>query len=236
MKLVVVIVVTALLAACVTHKPPILVSRGPGWYTVKKSDTLYSIAWRYALDYKQLARWNNIDVDAPIFPGQRLRLIKPDRKSLAGKTEPAKRKAEKKQVGRPAALTDADKLARRDPKKWIWPTRGKILNTFHAAQLDRRGIDIAGKVGQPIVAVADGKVVYSGKGLAGYGNLIIIKHSDTYLSAYAYCQERLVQEGTAVTAGKAVARMGRKDNTAKLHFEIRRNGKPVDPLKYLPKR
>jgi lipoprotein NlpD len=83
--------------------------------------------------------------------------------------------------------------------------------------------------------MADGKVVYSGNGLAGYGNLIIIKHSETYLSAYAYCQERLVQEGASVKAGKQVATMGQKDNLAKLYFEIRRNGKPVDPLKYLPK-
>ena len=95
-----------------------------------------------------------------------------------------------------------------------------------------------GNGGVPVqddVAVADGKVVYSGNGLAGYGNLIIIKHSETYLSAYAYCQERLVEEGTLVKAGKQVARMGQKDDVAMLHFEIRRNGKPVDPLKYLPK-
>jgi len=118
----------------------------------------------------------------------------------------------------------------------LWPTGGRLLSTFLASDIGRRGIDIGGTLGQDVRAVADGRVVYSGNGLAGYGNLIIIKHSDIYLSAYAHCQERLVQEGNTVKAGTVVARMGQKDETAKLYFEIRRNGKPVDPLKYLPKR
>jgi lipoprotein NlpD len=198
---------------------------------VKKSDTLYSIAWRYGLDYKQLARWNRIDINQPIHPGQRLRLLKPDSGiAVDSKTRSTAAGSTKSTTGSsPASVS-------RDPGQWIWPTSGKPLNTFLASRLDRRGIDIAGKAGQAVRAVADGKVVYSGNGLAGYGNLIIIKHSDTYLSAYAYCQERLVQEGAAVTAGKIVAKMGQKDNQAKLHFEIRRNGKPVDPMKYLPNR
>ena len=228
------LVITALLAACVTVKPPVKVHRGGGWYTVKRSDTLYSIAWRYGLDYKELARWNQIDVNEPIHPGQQLRLVKPRQATTTAtapkpQTKPAKAKPKSKAVV-------ADNTRYRDPKKWLWPTKGKLLNTFLASDLDRRGIDIAGKLGQPVIAVADGKVVYSGNGLAGYGNLIIIKHSDTYLSAYAYCQERLVREGTAVKAGKVVAKMGRWDGTAKLYFEIRRNGKPVDPMKYLPDR
>ena len=171
---------------------------------------------------------------ARIMPGQQLRLVKPRQATTTAaapkpQTKPAKAKPKSKAVV-------ADNTRYRDPKKWLWPTKGKLLNTFLASDLDRRGIDIAGKLGQPVIAVADGKVVYSGNGLAGYGNLIIIKHSDTYLSAYAHCQERLVREGMQVKAGKMVARMGRKDNTAKLHFEIRRNGKPVDPIKYLPDR
>ena len=229
------------LASCVVVKPSTKISRGPGWYTVKVSDTLYSIAWRYGLDYKQLARWNKIQVNQPIYPGQRLRLLKPSGVATATNSQPST----KVQPENPATPTTSasttgkvkvDTFSGKDPGKWIWPTKGKPLNTFMASRLDRRGIDIAGELGQPVLAVADGKVVYSGNGLAGYGNLIIIKHSDTYLSAYAYCQERLVQEGTKVSSGKMVAKMGSRDNTAKLHFEIRRNGKPVDPLKYLPKR
>jgi len=223
-----------LLVSCVTVKPPTYVSSsGPGWYTVKRSDTLFSIAWRYGLDYKQLARWNQIDVNSPIHPGQRLRLIKPGKQTVAAS---AAQKSSSKTKTKTSVATSSnnDQYNKRGPIKWIWPTQGKPLNTFLASKLDRRGIDIAGKFGQPVRAVADGKVVYSGNGLAGYGNLIIIKHSDTYLSAYAYCQERLVQEGTSVKSGKVVAKMGRRDNTAKLHFEIRRNGKPVDPMKYLP--
>lgn len=245
MRIAVVVLIAAFLVnACVTVNPQATVSRGPGWYTVKRTDTLFSIAWRYGLDYNELADWNNIKVSDPIYPGQRLRLIKPLHKTLAEnkpKQQPASRSKTKKETTAktPTAQKEtsaADQLTRKDPKQWLWPTDGKILKTFHATQLDRRGIDIGGEEGQPIKAVADGKVVYSGNGLAGYGNLIIIKHSDTFLSAYAYCQERLVQEGMAVKSGNVVAKMGRKDSTAKLYFEIRRNGKPVNPMKYLPKR
>jgi len=228
-----------MLVACVTIDPQTTRSRGPGWYTVKKSDTLYSIAWRYGLDHKQLAGWNRIDVNAPIHPGQRLRLINPGGNVVASSANKKSGSVTQNSSTGNKAVTptgSSSKTANRDPSKWIWPTAGKPLNTFLASKLDRRGIDIAGKIGQPVRAVADGKVVYSGNGLAGYGNLIIIKHSDIYLSAYAYCQERLVQEGVEVKAGKVVAKMGSRDNRAQLHFEIRRNGKPVNPMKYLPNR
>ena len=234
MKSVIATVIAALLLiSCVTVQPPTTVSRGPGWYTVKRSDTLYSIAWRYGLDYKQLASWNRVDVNSPIHPGQRLRLIKPRNQAIASSSGSSKKTTTSTKT-KTATSKKYVQSSSRDPVKWIWPTRGKPLNTFLASALDRRGIDIAGKPGQPVRAVANGSVVYSGNGLAGYGNLIIIKHSDRYLSAYAYCQERLVQEGKAVKAGDLVAKMGSRDNTAKLHFEIRRNGKPVDPMKYLP--
>jgi lipoprotein NlpD len=242
MKSVIVYLIAALLLmSCATIPEERDRSRGPGWYTVKRSDTLYSIAWRYGLDSQQLASWNQIDLNEPIYPGQQLRLLKPHSQATPGISAGA---SIAKQDGKPAAssvspskpaASSSQQSSRPDPGKWIWPTVGKPMNTFLASRLDRRGIDIAGKQGQSVLAVADGKVVYSGNGLAGYGNLIIIKHSDTYLSAYAYCQQRLVEEGLSVKAGKKVATMGIKNSVAQLHFEIRRNGKPVDPIKYLPK-
>ena len=225
---------TLLLVSCVTVKPQTTFSRGAGWYTVKPSDTLYSIAWRYGLDYKQLASWNKMSVNTPIHPGQRLRLIQPSSHAVASSKPSSSAKSSSKAKAGVSTKPKKVQSSSRNPSKWIWPTKGKPLNTFLASDLDRRGIDIAGKLGQPVRAVADGRVVYSGNGLAGYGNLIIIEHSDTFLSAYAYCQQRLVQEGSKVKAGKVVAKMGSRNNTAKLHFEIRRNGKPVDPMKYLP--
>jgi len=251
MKPVLAMLIAALLvASCASGRSPVDAERGPGWYTVKRSDTLYSIAWRYGLEYQELAKWNGIDVSTPIYPGQRLRLLKPHDQSTpamsagasvatAGddNTSPADGGGAAAAGGssKAATATASDPAMLADPAKWIWPTAGKPLNSFVASRLDRRGIDIAGKQGQEVVAVADGKVVYSGNGLAGYGNLIIIKHSETYLSAYAYCQQRMVEEGMSVRAGRQVATMGEKDRVAKLYFEIRRNGKPVDPLKYLPK-
>jgi len=231
-----------LLTACATNQQGHNGLRGPGWYTVKLSDTLYSIAWRYGLDSQQLANWNQIGLNEPIYPGQRLRLLKPHNQatpaiSTGAVVEATVNKPSSSAVSssKPAQGNSSQQAALADPGKWIWPTVGKPLNTFLASRLDRRGIDIAGKQGQAVLAVAAGKVVYSGNGLAGYGNLIIIKHSETYLSAYAYCEQRLVEEGMSVKAGKKVATMGSKDNIAQLHFEIRRNGKPVDPLKYLPR-
>jgi lipoprotein NlpD len=233
------LIVATLLVSCALGNPAQNRNRGPGWYTVKPSDTLYSIAWRYGLDSQQLADWNDIDLNAPIHPGQRLLLVKPRDQATPGKSTQASvarsEREPKPDRVKPSTGSSGQRMSSPDPRNWIWPTAGKPLNTFLATRLDRRGIDIAGKPGQAVVAVADGKVVYSGNGLAGYGNLIIIKHSETYLSAYAYCQQRLVEEGMSVEAGKQVATMGEKDNVAQLHFEIRRNGKPVDPLKYLPR-
>jgi lipoprotein NlpD len=124
-----------------------------------------------------------------------------------------------------------------DPRRWIWPTEGRLLSRFRANDPARKGIDISGRPGQPVVASAAGQVVYSGSGLIGYGELIIIKHSDRMLSAYAHNRKRLVSEGQQVTAGSKIAEMGTNDrNQALLHFEIRVNGTPEDPLKYLPRR
>ena len=120
---------------------------------------------------------------------------------------------------------------------WRWPTDGDIIGRYVAGDPTQQGIDISGRSGQPVIAAADGVVVYSGAGLVGYGELVIIKHSDEWLSAYAHNRRRLVAEGTKVKAGDAIAEMGRTGAVSDmLHFEIRRNGKPVDPLLYLPKR
>lgn len=122
-----------------------------------------------------------------------------------------------------------------DELAWIWPANGKMIGTFSEA--GSKGVDIAGKAGDPVIASSDGKVVYSGTGLRGYGKLVIIKHNNTYLSAYAHNQNILVKEGQSVSKGQKIAEMGNTDaDQVKLHFEVRRQGKPVDPLKYLPPR
>lgn len=238
------IVSTALLlASCINPAAVNYKITSKGSYQVKQGDTLYSIAWRYGLDYKELARWNRIDQSFIIHPGERLLLLEPGSSTRQSSTVDQTETNPPIQVSKTTADTnsDADKPkiveVSKKPGRWLWPTEGKVLSTYSAKQLDRRGIDIAGSLGQGIQAVANGKVVYSGNGLAGYGNLIIIKHSDTYLSAYAYNQERLVKEGMMVTSGQEIAKMGKhKTGVARLHFQIRKNGKPVDPLKFLPKR
>ena len=236
-----ILLTSLLLASCVNPAAVNYKITGKGSYQVKQGDTLYSIAWRYGLDYKELASWNNIDANYTIHPGQRLRLLEPASATQQTGTVAQTGTAAPAQVSETPADTNSDSSKivglTKNPGRWLWPTDGKVLSTYSAKQLDRRGIDIAGTLGQEIQAVADGKVVYSGNGLAGYGNLIIIKHSDTYLSAYAYNQQRLVKEGMTVTAGKEIAKMGKhKTGAARLHFQIRKNGKPVDPLQFLPKR
>ena len=129
----------------------------------------------------------------------------------------------------------AEAAAGGDEFVWIWPANGKMIGTF--SEGGSKGVDIAGKAGEPVVAAGDGKVVYSGTGLRGYGKLVIVKHNNTYLSAYAHNQSVMVKEGQTVSKGQKIAEMGNTDaDQVKLHFEVRRQGKPVDPLKYLPQR
>jgi lipoprotein NlpD len=204
-------------------------------YRVGSGETLYAIAWRYNLDYRELARWNNISAPYTIHPGQELTLTDPAllpesrRPTVSSKTAPAT--VSRQAATRPAASAQP---ALPPPRKWIWPTRGKIVQTFRGQQSIAQGIDIAGVLGQDVYASADGKVVYSGSGLVGFGQLIIIKHNDTYISAYGHNRSLLVQQGAEVKAGQKIAEMGKSQGSARLHFEIRRQGKPVDPLKYLP--
>ena len=231
------------LTGCINPHAVTQRSGAQGWYQVRPSDTLYSIAWRYDLDYKELAQWNQIDVNSTIYPGQRLLLIAPGNAQQAAaptdnETSQSSTMAATQTQGEATAPSSTASITNdNNPSSWRWPTTGKLISTYSAKELDRRGIDIAGELGQPIMAVADGRVVYSGNGLAGYGNLIIIKHSEAFLSAYAYSQERLVKEGMTVKSGKVIAKMGKhKTRTARLHFQIRMNGKPVDPLQFLPER
>lgn len=205
-------------------------------HTVSKGDTLFSIAWRYGYDYRTLASWNRIKAPFVIYPGQVIQL-KPVKQRRAEQPPPVaqKRALEKPRVQqqntarRKAAATTAATGIR-----WQWPARGKLLKP--SSPTAQKGISISGRTGQKIVAAATGEVVYSGSGLRGYGNLIIIKHNDTYLSAYAYNRELIVKEGEMVKAGQQISTMGLDGKGAPvLHFEIRKNGKPVDPLRQLPR-
>lgn len=226
--------------AAPTYRP----SARPGIYTVRRGDTLYGIAFRYGLNHHSLASWNRLRSPYTIYPGQRLRLTAPRRpvasapqtQSSTGPstvTKPTSRQAVATRPGPAATKPVASGVV----KKWLWPAEGKVVTQFVSADPNRKGIDIAGKAGQPIKAAADGRVVYSGNGLVGYGELVIIQHSDSLLSAYGHNRKRLVVEGENVTAGQRVAEMGATGSeTTKLHFEIRVNGVPVDPRGYLPDR
>ncbi len=233
-----------------------------GTYSVRTGDTLYAIAFHYGMDPQELARWNGIAGPYVIHPGQKLRMLPPKPGSVTSadssavkvsavkppaqaRTKPA---AETKpvQTSPPSAapVSKQPQVAKpqpapvdADPKSWRWPTQGRVLRGYVADNPSRNGLDITGKDGQAIIASAPGQVVYSGNGLIGYGELIIIRHSEKMLSAYAHNRVRLVKEGDQVTAGQKIAEMGRNTgNEPLLHFEIRVRGKPVNPLNYLPKK
>ncbi|MBL4638180.1 MAG: peptidase M23 [Gammaproteobacteria bacterium] len=215
-----------------TYKKPIKTSTkavtAPAIYTVKRGDTLFSISWRYGYDHKSLAKINGIRSPYTIYVGQKLRF-------KSTKTTVAKKKYTKPTTSTKKVTTTTSSSNKR--LTWRWPTSGKILSTYSKSAAGRKGIDIAGKSGQSIIAAASGKVVYSGNGLPRYGNLLIIKHNDVYLSAYAHNKTLLVKEGQLVKAGQKIALLGRSGTQQnQLHFEIRRNGKPVDPMRFLPKR
>lgn len=221
---------------------------GPPVYTVKRGDTLYSIAWNYGYDYRDVAAWNRIHPPYTIYPGEQIKLHPATNRQPANPpalvTGPIVKKKQKTGIstesspdtGRQSAgnqeVTKQSPVTRGNVK-WVWPTQGKLIKAD--TPISKNGIDISGTLKQDINAAANGEVVYSGSGLLGYGRLIIIKHNDTYLSAYAHNNELLVKEGDRVTIGQTIARMGQTSNGRTiLHFEIRRNGQPVDPMKYLP--
>ncbi len=230
-------------------------------YVVQRGDTLFSIAFRKQLDFHQLAEWNGIGRGYVIYPGRVLRLSPPGSESAPAPrpvdAEAAPPYAVEQQPQGPVAIpplppdsappppmaaVSSDSVAADfhgpgfDPGRWEWPTRGKPARVF-SGDGSSKGIDIAGDVGQIVVAAAGGKVVYSGSALKGYGELVIIKHDDQYLSAYGYNRRRLVEEGQQVVAGQPIAELGLgPEQRPLLHFEIRDRGRPIDPLPLLPKR
>jgi lipoprotein NlpD len=218
------------------HQPP---SRKISTHVVGKGETLFSIAWGYGLDYRGLARANGIDASYTIHPGQVLKLTDNTEAASGYKAAPVNKSSGA--TGKPSAtattLKPAVKSMGEGEVNWQWPVTGKIIQKFSSVESANKGIDIAGTPGQPVVAASAGKVVYAGSGLLGYGLLIIVKHNDRYLSAYAHNRELLVKEGDTVKAGSQIAEMGSSGaDRVKLHFEIRRDGKPVDPEIYLPDR
>lgn len=196
---------------------------GKNAYVVQKRDTLYSIAWAFGLDYRDLARRNNLNPPYSLRLGQSLYIASTKSAISNFPSRPTLTKAK--------INTNVPQL-----HGWVWPTRGIIVAKFDNSLGGNRGIDIKGKYADSVFASNSGKVVYSGTGIRSYGKLIIIKHNDDYLSAYAYNQSMLVHEGQVVSAGQKIATMGSDDaGNIRLHFEIRQIGKPVNPLLYLPK-
>ena len=220
-------------------KPPVRVSQPKYGATalVQRGQTVYRIATENGLTALDLALWNDIPPPYTIHPGQRLRLYPGGQGGVASKpatpvpSRPTTPAAPKPATPAPVAAPASSNIA------WRWPADGGVVGSYASGDPTRQGVDIAGKSGQPVRAAADGVVVYSGSGLVGYGELVIVKHDDQWLSAYGHNRARLVNEGQLVKAGQQIAEMGRSGASRDmLHFEIRYNGKPVDPQAYLPRR
>ena len=221
-----------------------------GQYVVQRGDTLYSIAFRFGWDWKTLAARNGIPAPYVIRSGQIIRFGSSSAVAQTRSSAPVTRSAPAvpviTQVQAPAKPIQNQAPARPvavvttpppSTAGWGWPAKGAVIGRFSSNGSLNKGIDIAGELGEPVFAASDGAVVYAGSGLRGYGELIIIKHSDTYVSAYGHNRRLLVREGQQVKAGQSIAEMGSTGaDRVKLHFEIRRQGKPVDPLQYLPRR
>jgi lipoprotein NlpD len=222
----------------------------PGYYAVRPGDTIRRIGNDTGQRWQDIVRWNNLDNPDQIEIGQVLRVVPPGASDavvatrpvppssvmpaapaasapVAAASAPVKPPVATSSVG-PAAAASGD-----EDVGWIWPAHGTLIAGFDEAK--NKGLDIGGKSGDAVLAAADGRVVYAGAGLRGYGNLIILKHNNTYLTAYAHNQTLLVKEDQSVQKGQKIAEMGNSDaDRVKLHFEIRRQGKPVDPARYLP--
>jgi len=231
-----------------------------GTHVVQRGETLYSIAFRYGWDWKALAANNGLREPFTIYPGQRISLASRSGATHASASRPgtpvtaSRPPAGTPVQSRPATPAPAPAPSPRPAQTqtvtkkpaataapaaltgWQWPAQGPLIARFQSNASLNKGIDIAGQLGQPVKAAANGSVVYAGRGLIGYGDMIIIKHDENYLSAYAHNSRLLVKEGEQVKVGQQIAEMGSSGtDRVKLHFEIRRRGQPVDPLGYLPK-
>lgn len=237
--------------------------RNPDVHRVRQGDTLFSVAFLYGYTLEELAAWNRLSAPYNIYKGQQLRLTAPS-KSTARKTESkvSKPKNPPPKSSRPKTRYSAKVITKKPSRvpqsrastaqtasnrqspapsgtsmEWSWPAGGRVIRGFDSKSAGKKGIDIAGKTGESVRAAAAGKVVYSGSGLSGYGRLIIIKHNKNFLSAYAHNRKLIATEGQWVEKGELIAQMGSSGtDRTQLHFEIRKQGRPVDPLRYLPKR
>ena len=204
----------------------------PGYYTVQRGDTVRKVAQDHGQNWRDVIRWNANVLPNPnaIEVGQVLRVAPPVGSSMA--SAPA---ASPAPVAAAPAASPEPRSTGGEEVAFIWPASGSVIAGYDEAK--NKGIDIAGKAGDPVVAAADGKVVYAGSGLRGYGQLVILKHNNTYLTAYAHNRALLVKEDQSVAKGQKIAEMGNTDaDRVKLHFEVRRQGKPTDPSRYLPAR
>jgi lipoprotein NlpD len=233
--------------ACTSTRSPYVLRRDEiPVYVVERGDTLYKIAWQHRVDQRDLVLWNGLADPDELRIGQRLRLVPPRgyvappvqsangsasrQPAAAGTSTPQRQTPTRTRANRPAPTPPVAV----SPPAWAWPTEGRVATRFGASDGIASGIGIGGREGQPVRAAAAGRVVYAGGGLIGYGQLVIIKHDETFLSAYGYNSNVLVTQGQEVARGATIALMGSSPGRQpRLHFEIRRNGVPVDPLLFV---
>jgi lipoprotein NlpD len=206
----------------------------PGYYRVRRGDTLSEIAERERVSTRTLAGWNGLAPPYAIYAGGLLRVKPPTGGASAARTAARSAPAAGAVRASPRPAT-AGADAASSGIRWSWPVSGRMKQSFNAGDPSRQGIRIAAGAGKPVASAADGTVVYSGSGLKGYGNLIIVKHNTRYLSAYGFNRRLLAREGDKVKRGQQLAEVGQAANgESLLHFEIRKDGIAVDPLRFLP--
>lgn len=221
--------------------------KASAFHRVKQGDTLFSIALRYGIDYRKLASANSISKPYHIYEGQRIDIRAQSIRRASAKKPSAKKVPKKRATNRNKKITNVNQpktiqkpsynAKNTGISNWNWPSNGRLIRSFSTKEPINKGIDIAGNIGDSVSAASAGTVVFAGQGLRGYGNLVIIEHNRRYLSAYAHVSRILVKEQEKVKAGQTIAEIGSTGtNEVKLHFEIRDDGKAVNPVKYLPTR